>query len=158
MSMDADLLALSACETGINEQKPGDELVGLTRAFLYTGTRSVMVTLWSVSAESTFILMDSFYKKLKDEKISKAEALQKTLVELMRITAQEAIDYYEKIRTQLKEYEEFSTHRLIDRIIADTHFDAHDFKEALKEYKLLLHGLDPHTDEYKQLKNIISQC
>jgi len=158
MSMDADLLALSACETGINEQKPGDELVGLTRAFLYTGTRSVMVTLWSVSAKSTFILMDSFYEKLKTEKISKAKALQEIQVELMRLTAQEAIDYYEKIKTQLKGYEAFPTHRLIDRIIADTRFNVHDFKEALKEYKELLPGLDPHSDEYKELKKNISIC
>jgi len=158
MSMDADLLALSACKTGINKQKPGDELVGLTRAFLYTGTRSVIVTLWKATTESTFILMDSFYKKLKDEKMSKAEALQEIQVELMRLTAQEAIDYYEKIRIQLKGYEEFSTHRLIDRIIADTRFDAHDYKEALKEYKQLLQGLDPHSDEYKELKIKISQC
>jgi len=113
---------------------------------------------WSVSAESTFILMDSFYEKLKDGKMSKAEALQKIQVELMKLTAQEAIDYYEKIKTRLKGYEAFSAHRLIDRIIVDTRFKAHDFKEALKEYKQMLQGMDPHSDEYKQLKNRITQC
>jgi tetratricopeptide (TPR) repeat protein len=56
MNIKANLLVLSACETGLNEQKPGDELIGLTRAFLYSGTRSIMVSLWSVSADSTLKL------------------------------------------------------------------------------------------------------
>jgi CHAT domain-containing protein len=63
MNIKANLLVLSACETGLNEQKPGDELIGLTRAFLYSGIKSVMVSLWSVSADSTLKLMESFKKK-----------------------------------------------------------------------------------------------
>lgn len=83
MNIKANLLVLSACETGLNEQKPGDELVGLTRAFLYSGTSSIMVSLWSVSADSTLKLMESFYTKIKNEKMSKVEALQKAQVEMM---------------------------------------------------------------------------
>jgi len=83
MNIKSNLLVLSACETGLNEQKPGDELIGLTRAFLYSGTRSIMVSLWSISADSTLKLMESFYKKIKDEKMSKAEALQKAQIEMM---------------------------------------------------------------------------
>jgi CHAT domain-containing protein len=84
MNIKANLLVLSACETGLNEQKPGDELIGLTRAFLYSGTRSIMVSLWSVSAGSTLKLMESFYNKIKNEKMSKVEALQKAQIEMMR--------------------------------------------------------------------------
>jgi len=83
MNIKANLLVLSACETGLNEQKPGDELIGLTRAFLYSGTKSIMVSLWSVSADSTLKLMESFYKKIKKEKMNKAEALQKAQIEIM---------------------------------------------------------------------------
>ena len=93
MNIKANLLVLSACETGLNEQKPGDELIGLTRAFLYSGTRSIMVSLWSVSAVSTLKLMESFYKKIKDEKMSKAEALQKAQIEMMQ-DARYAHPYY----------------------------------------------------------------
>jgi CHAT domain-containing protein len=84
MNIKANMLVLSACQTGLNEQKPGDELIGLTRAFLYSGTRSIMVSLWSVSAVSTVKLMESFYNKIKNEKMSKAEALQKAQIEMMR--------------------------------------------------------------------------
>lgn len=84
MNIKANLLVLSACETGFNEQKPGDELIGLTRAFLYSGTKSIMVSLWRVNVVSTLKLMESFYKKIKNEKMSKAEALQKAQIEMMR--------------------------------------------------------------------------
>ena len=84
MNIKANLLVLSACETGLNKQKPGDELIGLTRAFLYSGTKSIVVSLWSVSAVSTLKLMESFYKKIKNEKMSKAEALQKAQIEMMQ--------------------------------------------------------------------------
>jgi CHAT domain-containing protein len=84
MIIKANLLVLSACQTGLNEQKPGDELIGLTRAFLYSGTGSIMVSLWSVSADSTLKLIESFYTKIKNEKMSKAEALQKAQIEMIR--------------------------------------------------------------------------
>jgi CHAT domain-containing protein len=80
----ANLLVLSACETGLNEQKPGDELVGFTRSFLYSGVNSIMVSLWIVRADSTMKLMEDFYLKMKDKNMSKAEALQKAQIELMR--------------------------------------------------------------------------
>jgi CHAT domain-containing protein len=93
MNIKASMLVLSACQTGLNKQKPGDELIGLTRAFLYSGTKSIMVSLWSVSADSTLKLMESFYKKIKNEKMSKAEALQKAQIEMMQ-DARYAHPYY----------------------------------------------------------------
>ena len=93
MNIKANMLVLSACQTGLNEQKPGDELIGLTRAFLYSGTKSIMVSLCSVSADSTLKLMESFYKKIKNENMSKAEALQKAQIEMMQ-DAQYAHPYY----------------------------------------------------------------
>lgn len=93
MNIKTNLLVLSACQTGLNEQKPGDELVGLTRAFLYSGTRSIMVSLWRVSAVSTLKLMESFYKKIKNEKMSNAEALQRAQIEMMQ-DARYAHPYY----------------------------------------------------------------
>lgn len=79
-----NLLVLSACETGLNERKPGDELIGLTRAFLYAGAGSLIVSLWSVRADSTFKFMEKFYSKIKEEKMNKAEALQITQIEFIR--------------------------------------------------------------------------
>ncbi|GAH04847.1 unnamed protein product, partial [marine sediment metagenome] len=82
LNLNAELVTLSACQTGINENSPGDELVGLTRAFLYAGAPSVIVSLWSVNAKSTQELMLEFYKLLKSGK-DKATALQKAQVKIM---------------------------------------------------------------------------
>jgi CHAT domain-containing protein/tetratricopeptide (TPR) repeat protein len=69
LSLDADLVTLSACETGMgsgyfNEIPSGDEFVSLTRAFLLAGSRSVLATLWEVDDHSTVLLMEGFYRRL----------------------------------------------------------------------------------------------
>jgi CHAT domain-containing protein len=64
--LSAHLVALSGCETGVNESRPGDELIGLTRAFLYAGTPSVLVTLWRVADDSTAFLMKRFYELIRE--------------------------------------------------------------------------------------------
>lgn len=73
--LDADLVALSACETGLGKVLGGEGMIGLTRAFQYAGARSVLSSLWSVSDESTALLMARFYGHLKAGQ-PKAEALR----------------------------------------------------------------------------------
>jgi tetratricopeptide (TPR) repeat protein len=82
MRLDTELVTLSACQTGLNEISPGDELFGLTRAFLYVGAPSVIVSLWSVDARSTQELMLEFYKLLKNGS-DKATALQEAQKRIM---------------------------------------------------------------------------
>ena len=82
MRLNTGLITLSACETGISKVNPGDELIGLTRAFLYAGTPSVVVSLWSVHAYSTQELMLEFYYRLKNGQ-DKATALQLAQVKIM---------------------------------------------------------------------------
>jgi len=82
LKLNVELVTLSACDTGINDRNPGDELVGLTRAFLYAGTPSVIVSLWSVDAKSTQELMIEFYRFLKNGE-DKATSLQKAQVKIM---------------------------------------------------------------------------
>ena len=85
LRLNSELVTLSACQTGLNERKPGDELIGLTRAFLYAGAPSVIVSLWSVDARSTQELMLEFYKLLKNgkDKDDKATALQEAQKRIM---------------------------------------------------------------------------
>jgi tetratricopeptide (TPR) repeat protein len=85
LRLNANLVTLSACETGISDQKPGDELIGLTRGFIYAGTPSVVVSLWSVEAKSTLQLMNRFYTYLINDKMTKVEALQKAQLEIMEM-------------------------------------------------------------------------
>jgi len=75
MDLNASLVVLSACQTGLGKLTKGDELVGLSRAFIYAGTPSVISSLWMVEDESTSYLMEQFYNNLK--KYNKAESLQK---------------------------------------------------------------------------------
>jgi CHAT domain-containing protein len=53
LQLRAELVTLSACESGVNERRPGDELIGLTRALIYAGTSSVLVSLWRVDDLAT---------------------------------------------------------------------------------------------------------
>jgi len=100
LEMKADLVTLSACESGVNERKPGDELIGLTRALIYAGTPSVVVSLWSVDDVSTAILMERFYQALQEGQ-NKAQALQSAILRVRDMTAGEVIPYVEKARAGL---------------------------------------------------------
>jgi CHAT domain-containing protein len=62
--LDADLVALSACQSGVSAHHSGDELIGLTRAIIHSGASSVMVSLWTVDDYSTALLMEEFYALL----------------------------------------------------------------------------------------------
>jgi CHAT domain-containing protein/Flp pilus assembly protein TadD len=86
----ADLVVLSACESGISEVNPGDELMGLNRALLAGGTRTVLGSLWKVNDYSTSILMGYFYEGWLREQLSKAEALRAAQCRLMKLTRAEA--------------------------------------------------------------------
>lgn len=78
MSLDADLVTLSACETGLGRIANGDDVVGLTRGFLYAGSRSIVASLWSVDDRATSVLMQAFYENLG--KLPKHEALRQAQV------------------------------------------------------------------------------
>jgi hypothetical protein len=70
-------------QTGINEIKTADELICLTRALIYAGASSVIVSLWSVYDPSTKDLMFEFYKLLKNGK-DKATALQQAQINILQ--------------------------------------------------------------------------
>lgn len=81
--LEADLVTLSACETGLGADMGGEGLIGLVRAFQYAGARSVVASLWSVADQPTADLMRSFYSSLQSGE-SKAEALQTAQLSLIR--------------------------------------------------------------------------
>ncbi len=66
LSLNADLVVLSACETGIGELQRGEGIVSLARAFAYAGAKSIFTTLWSVNDAKTKDLMLNFHNHLKD--------------------------------------------------------------------------------------------
>jgi len=72
----ANLVSLSACETGLSKVFGGDDMVGLSRGFIYAGTPSLMATLWQVDDRSTSILIQTFYENWQKKGMSKPEALR----------------------------------------------------------------------------------
>jgi CHAT domain-containing protein len=76
LELNADLVVLSACQTGIGKMIRGEGMIGLSRSFMYAGAPSVVMSLWSVSDQSTNILMKRFYENLILKGVSKAKALQ----------------------------------------------------------------------------------
>jgi CHAT domain-containing protein len=75
LNLDCDLVVVSACQTGRGQILSGEGIVGLSRAFLYAGARSVVVSLWNVTDISTGQLMKNFYKNMTGG-LSNAAALR----------------------------------------------------------------------------------
>jgi CHAT domain-containing protein/tetratricopeptide (TPR) repeat protein len=83
LRLDADLVTLSACDSGLGEEMGGEGMVGLVRAFQFAGARSVLASLWSVADVSTAQLMERFYTYLRQGR-TKDEALQAAQLDLIR--------------------------------------------------------------------------
>ena len=83
LKLKADLVVLSACETGLGKEIKGEGLMSLTRAFMYAGTPSVVVSLWNVNDQSAADLMIRFYRHLQTG-TSKSEALRQAQLETIR--------------------------------------------------------------------------
>ncbi len=81
LRLDAELVTLSGCATGMNVVSPGDELLGLIRGLLYAGAQSLLLTLWDVHDKSTAAFMTKFYRRLS-EGDSKARAVQGAMTDL----------------------------------------------------------------------------
>jgi CHAT domain-containing protein len=75
MRLDADLVTLSACETGLGKVQTGDDVLGLTRGFLFAGSSNIVASQWKVDDQATGVLMQHFYANLSQGK-PKREALR----------------------------------------------------------------------------------
>jgi len=78
LQLNAELVVLSACQTSLGDVTDGDDVIGLTRGFLYAGARSVIGSLWAVPDDSTQFLMVQLYKNYK--LMNGREALQKAQI------------------------------------------------------------------------------
>ncbi|HFA52076.1 MAG TPA: CHAT domain-containing protein [Bacteroidetes bacterium] len=75
LRLPADMVVLSACETGIGELKKGEGIISLARGFAYAGAKSIVTSLWEVNDKATAEIMEEFYRQLKKGN-TKAEAMQ----------------------------------------------------------------------------------
>jgi CHAT domain-containing protein len=76
LSLNCDLVTLSACETGLAKVTQGDEIIGLARSFIFAGAPSLITSLWKVDDLATAIMVKRFYRSLASG-MPKAEALRR---------------------------------------------------------------------------------
>lgn len=92
LQIDADLVTLSACESGVGELKRGEGFLSLARGFFYSGASSIASTLWKVNDASTANLMDSFYGNLSDGN-TKDVALQMAKTNFLETNRQNGLSH-----------------------------------------------------------------
>jgi CHAT domain-containing protein/tetratricopeptide (TPR) repeat protein len=84
LRLNADLVVLSACQTGLGKDIRGEGLIGLTRGFMYAGTPRVVASLWQVDDAATAALMKRFYRGVLLEKLPPAAALRAAQLEMLK--------------------------------------------------------------------------
>jgi CHAT domain-containing protein len=84
LQLNADLVVLSACETGLGKEIKGEGLIGLTRGFMYAGVPRVVASLWKVDDFATAELMKLFYQRMLKDGLPAGAALRAAQLELSR--------------------------------------------------------------------------
>jgi CHAT domain-containing protein len=84
LNLPAEMVVLSACNTGLGKDVKGEGLVGLVRGFMYAGATRVMASLWKVDDEATAELMRHFYREMLQENKSPAAALRGAQIAMWR--------------------------------------------------------------------------
>lgn len=93
LSLDAEMVVLSACETGIGELQRGEGIISLARGFSYAGAKSIITSLWSVNDKATMEVMELFYRHIKAGK-AKDEALRLAKLEYLANSVNAAPFYW----------------------------------------------------------------
>jgi CHAT domain-containing protein len=94
LRLNADLVVLSACQTGLGEELSGEGVVGLTQGFFYAGSRSVVVSLWKVEDNATTTLMNQFYQAMLKDGAAPAEALRQAKLMMYRQSLRQSPYYW----------------------------------------------------------------
>lgn len=149
----ANLVTLSACQSGMSENEAGEELIGLARAAIYAGTPSVLATLWSVDEISTSVLMRSFYTLLLGG-ADKADAIRQAQLSTRDMTSEQVVAYCEESKYLV----DGPSRWLLDRDIADARFRARDFAAALHDYEVLTTSPDLPDDALQPVRLAQARC
>src|SRR5688572_29600007 len=120
LRLDADLVVLSACNTGQGQATGGDDVLGLTRGLLGTGARAAVVSLWRVDDESTSLLMGEFYRQLRHNEIPPV-ALAIAQNYLRNLSETDAKSELTKLRRSISHRGEISDEHLLSTSAHERH-------------------------------------
>jgi len=84
LSLGADLVVLSACETARGRIGAGEGVIGMSWAFLLAGCRTMVVSQWKINSAGATQLITNFYRGLTAGEEDKARALRSAALELMK--------------------------------------------------------------------------
>ena len=93
LNLNADMVVLSACETGLGELKAGEGIISLARGFSYAGAKSIINTLWTINDYRTKEIMESFYTGIADGQ-DKDVALRAAKLKFIKDNPSEALPFY----------------------------------------------------------------
>ncbi|MFE7096575.1 CHAT domain-containing protein [Streptomyces erythrochromogenes] len=150
--LDVRLVVLSGCDTGAQEQRKGNELMGLTRQFLHAGARSVLVSRWRVDDVAGALLMADFYERLGHGS-PLAAALSAARHRLRTMSLEQALEHCERERRRTADPD--SEHSL-SHDIARLRLRAGDVAGALEEIDARLAEASagsPHRHRMLMLRN-----
>jgi len=103
LELTADLVTLSACLSGVTQVVPGDEMLGLQRAFLYAGTPAVVCTLWETADRVALLVMDRFYSDMR-RGVAPATALRDAQVAVRDMTGRDLLETIARWRDEDSEF------------------------------------------------------
>lgn len=143
MDLNADIVILSACDTGLGQLNIGEGIIGLMWSVFVAGCPTTVVTQWKVKSDSTKDFVINFYNKLQAKSdISKSEALRQTTIELIK-SKRFSSPYY---------WAAFNVVGSIDSEIEET--TKGDKELAIKDYEKLLEVNPKNENAKEQLKKI----
>jgi CHAT domain-containing protein len=100
LSLSAELVVLSACETALGKEVKGEGLISMVRGFMYSGTPRVLASLWKVDDQATAELMKEFYGQIFEHNLSPAAALRQAQIAQRRKKSRQAPYYWAGFQLQ----------------------------------------------------------
>jgi CHAT domain-containing protein len=100
LSLSAELVVLSACDTALGKEVKGEGLMSMVRGFMYSGTPRVLASLWKVDDEATAELMKEFYKHLLQEGMTPAASLRQAQITQMQKKSRQSPYYWAGFQLQ----------------------------------------------------------
>ncbi len=94
LELSSDLVVLSACQTALGKDVRGEGLIGLSRGFLYAGSKKVVASLWKVDDSATAEFMKIFYRNHLEKEMPASAALRQAKLEMKKIPRYQAPFYW----------------------------------------------------------------